>query len=99
VNQYKSRCVEILLDLKSKTDILDVNIQLQLTDAYVAVYTNMEEAARIRITREIKRKTQALTLRTPSITTTTTPPKQADQGHQTRINMHETRTLNRNPQQ
>jgi hypothetical protein len=36
-------------------------MQPQLTDADMAVYTKMEEAARIRITREIKIKTQAFT--------------------------------------
>jgi hypothetical protein len=36
-------------------------MQLQLTDADKALYTGMEEAARIRITRKIKMKIQALT--------------------------------------
>ncbi len=36
-------------------------MQLQLTDADATVCTGMEEAARIRITREIKMKTQAFT--------------------------------------
>jgi hypothetical protein len=40
------RCAEILLELKSKADILDVNMQLQLTDANTAVYTGIEEVAR-----------------------------------------------------
>jgi hypothetical protein len=57
-----SRHAEILLELKSKTDILEVNMQLQLTDADTAIYIGIEEAARIRITREIKMRTQALTL-------------------------------------
>jgi hypothetical protein len=38
-----------------------VNIQLQLTAADTEIYTGIEKAARIRITREIKMKTQALT--------------------------------------
>jgi hypothetical protein len=51
---------EILLELKSKADILEVNMKLQLTDAEAAVYTGIEEAAGIQITREIKMRTQAL---------------------------------------
>jgi hypothetical protein len=45
-----SGCAEILLELKSKTHILEVNMQLQLTDADKVVYTGIEEAARIQIT-------------------------------------------------
>jgi hypothetical protein len=36
-------------------------MQLQLTDADTAVYTGIEEAARIQITSKIKMRTQALT--------------------------------------
>ena len=56
--KYVSRCADILLELKSKTHILEVNMQLLVTDANTAVYTGMEEAVRIQITREIKIKTQ-----------------------------------------
>jgi hypothetical protein len=52
---------EILLEFKIKTDSLEVNMQLQLTDADTAVYTVIEEAARERITREIKIRAQPLT--------------------------------------
>ena len=46
-----SGCAEILLELKTKTDSLKVNTQLQSTDADKAVYTGIEEAARVIITR------------------------------------------------
>ena len=61
VIQYVSRCAEILLELKSKTDILDINMQLQLSEADTAIYTGIEELARIIITKEMKMRTQALT--------------------------------------
>jgi hypothetical protein len=61
VNIYISRYAEIFLELKAKTDILDVNMHLQLTDADTAIYMGMEEEARTQITREIKLRTQALT--------------------------------------
>ena len=60
VNQYVSRCAEILLELKAKTDVVEANIQLTLTDEDTALYTGIEVAARARITREIKLKTQAI---------------------------------------
>ena len=47
--------------IKSKTDILDVNMQLRVNAAKTAAYNGIEEASRIRITTEIKQKTLALT--------------------------------------
>ena len=57
VIQYVSRCAEILLELKAKTDVVEANIQLTLSDEDTALYTGIEAAARARITREIKLKT------------------------------------------
>ena len=51
VNQYVSRCAEILLELKAKTDVLNMNMQLQLTAEETAAYNAIDEALRIRITR------------------------------------------------
>jgi hypothetical protein len=45
-----SQGAEILLELKAKTDILGVNMQLQLTDEDTAIYMGMKEAARTPIT-------------------------------------------------
>ena len=39
---------------------MEVNMQLQLTNADTAVYTSIDETARIRIKREIKIRTEAL---------------------------------------
>ncbi len=61
MNKYVSWCAEMLLESKSKTDILDVNMQLQLTDEDNVIFMGMEEAARTWITQEIKIRTQALT--------------------------------------
>jgi hypothetical protein len=61
VIQYVSQCTECLLELKTKTDVLDSNVQLQLTAADTAVYKGIEETVRIRITREFRIRTQALT--------------------------------------
>ncbi len=52
---------EILLDLKAKTDISEINMQLQLSDAATAVYTGINEAEKIGITKEIKKQAQVLT--------------------------------------
>ncbi len=43
VIQYVSRCEEILFELKTKTDVLDVNVQLQLNDAKTATYNGIKE--------------------------------------------------------
>ena len=61
VIQYISRCAEILLELKSKTDIADMNMQLTLSAEETAAYNGIEAALRARITREIKMKSQELT--------------------------------------
>ena len=61
VIQYVSRCAEILLELKTKTDVLEANMQLHLNDADTALYTGIEATARARITSEIKLRTEAHT--------------------------------------
>jgi hypothetical protein len=53
VLQYVSTCAKILLELKTKTDNLHVNMQLQLNVAKTAAYNEIEEALRVIITREI----------------------------------------------
>ena len=55
VIDYVSRVTEILLDLKAKTDISELNMQLQLSDAATAVYTGLNEAEKHEITKEIKK--------------------------------------------
>jgi hypothetical protein len=60
VIKYVSRCGEILLELNRKTDGLEVKMQLQLTTELTATH-NINEVLRVRITREIKMKTQAVT--------------------------------------
>jgi hypothetical protein len=44
-----SQCAEILLELKTKTDIIDINMQLQLPKEDTAIYTGIKEAARTQI--------------------------------------------------
>ena len=61
VIQYISRCAEILLELKTKTDIADINMLLTLSAEETAAYNAMAEPLRTRITREIKIKSQELT--------------------------------------
>jgi hypothetical protein len=53
VIQYVSRCAEVVLELKTNPDILDVNVQLQLKATKTAAYNETEEAFRVRITRKI----------------------------------------------
>jgi hypothetical protein len=59
--KYICRCAEVLLELKTKSDAVKANIQLQLNAAETAAYNGIEEALRIRITREIKQIAQVLT--------------------------------------
>jgi hypothetical protein len=54
------RCAEILSELKTKTDIQEVNIQFKFNAAKTAAYNWIEWAIRVRITWVIKQKTQAL---------------------------------------
>jgi hypothetical protein len=42
--------------------VLNIDMQLQLNAAETTAYNEIEEAMRVRITREIKQKTQALTI-------------------------------------
>jgi hypothetical protein len=56
VIQYVSRCAEILLKLKTKTDVLDANMQLQLNAVETAAHNGIEETLRVTNTREIKQK-------------------------------------------
>ena len=44
VIDYVSRVAEILLDLKARTDVIDINMQLQLSDIATAGYTGLDEA-------------------------------------------------------
>jgi hypothetical protein len=63
VIQYTSRCAEIFLELKTKSDAVKANMQLQLNAAENPAYNGIEEALRLRITRDIKQKAQALTFK------------------------------------
>jgi hypothetical protein len=57
VMQNLNRCAEIILGLKPKTDVLEVNLQRQLNTAETGAYSGIEGALSVRITREIKQKT------------------------------------------
>ena len=46
VIDYVSLVAEILLDLKAKTDISEINMQLQLSDVATASYTGLNEAVK-----------------------------------------------------
>jgi hypothetical protein len=59
VIQSVSRYAEILLELKTKKYVLYVNMHLQLTAAELAANDKIDEALRVRITREIKQKNNA----------------------------------------
>ena len=61
VIDYVSRVAEILLDLKAKTDISEITMQLQLSDVATAGYTGMDEAVKNLINKEIKKQAQTLT--------------------------------------
>jgi hypothetical protein len=61
LNLYVSRCAEILIELKIKSDTVETNMQLQFNATETAAYNGIDETVRIRITREIKQKAQALT--------------------------------------
>jgi hypothetical protein len=50
-----------LLELKTKSDAVEANMQLQLNTAETSTHNGIEEALGLRITREIKQKTQDLT--------------------------------------
>jgi hypothetical protein len=50
-----------MLELKTKSNAVEAHMQLQLNTAETAAYNGIEEALRLRITREIKQKSQALT--------------------------------------
>jgi hypothetical protein len=52
VIQCVSRCAKILLELETKTDVLNVIIMTAVATAQ----NTIEEAMRVRITREIKQK-------------------------------------------
>ena len=56
VIDYVSRVAEILLDLKAKTDISEINIQLQLSAAATATYTGLDEAMKMKSPKKLKNK-------------------------------------------
>ncbi len=59
---YLSRCAEILLELETKNDALDVNMQLQLNEAETKSYNCLKEALRVRITRGKTNKNKNTTI-------------------------------------
>ncbi len=62
VIDYVSRVAEILLDLKANTDVIDINMQLQLSDIATAGYTGLDEAVRNEITWEIQKTSSNINL-------------------------------------
>jgi hypothetical protein len=59
VIQYTSRCAEILLELKTKSDAVEAHMRIQLNAIETTAYNGFEETIRLRITREMKQKVQA----------------------------------------
>ncbi len=57
---YVSRCAEILLELKTKTDILHINCPLKLSATDGAIYMGIKEAATTHIAQEVKLRAQTL---------------------------------------
>jgi uncharacterized protein YqgV (UPF0045/DUF77 family) len=61
VIQNVSRCADILLGFRTKTDVHEVPTQLQFNTTEKVAFDAIEEAVRTRITRETKQKMQVLT--------------------------------------
>ena len=60
VIQYVRRCAEILLEMRTKSDAVETNMQLQFNATETASYKGIDEAVRVRITREVQQKAKAL---------------------------------------
>ncbi len=56
VFQYVSTCAEILLELRTKTDTLEILIQLHFNATEMFTSNAIDEAVKARFTREIKQK-------------------------------------------